>query len=122
MNRLARQFAEVEQTHPEIWHAFVKYTFQLISAGRTHHSARDVLHRIRWDTVLSDGDAAFKINDHWSPFYARKFHQCYPEHNGFFELRTSQADGIQLAPPPLLVPVTGTRITWRIIIALRYQN
>lgn len=88
-----RKFAEFDAEHPQIWHKFVYFTFQLIDAGRRQHSARDVIHRIRWDTALrADDGSGFRINDHWSPYYARKFHRQFPQYSKFFETRRVKAD------------------------------
>lgn len=86
------EFAKFDDNNPEIWELFVRFTFELIDAGRTRNSARGIFHRIRWESAQTSDDALYKLNDAWSPYYARKFHAVYPEHEGFFQLRTSRAD------------------------------
>lgn len=87
------KFAEFDAAHPEVWEMFLHFTFMLIHHGCHRHSARDVIHRIRWETTLrADDGRGWKINDHWSPYYARKFHRAYPQHGGFFETRKAKAD------------------------------
>lgn len=90
---LARRFAQIDQDNPQVWTLFVRFTYERIGQGFRHYSARAVIHRIRWETAtpLDDG-TAFKVNNNWSPFYARKFHDQYPAHAGFFRNRTSRAD------------------------------
>jgi hypothetical protein len=89
-----RGFAQFDQDNPEIWALFVRFTFEKIGQGFTHYGARDMLHRIRWETeVVENGSASgFKINNIWSPWYARKFHRAYPQHAGFFRNRVARAD------------------------------
>ena len=88
-----RKFAEFDAANPEIWRKFEFFTFELINAGRRQHSARDVIHRIRWDTALrADDGSGFGVNDHWSPYYARKFHRLHPQYGRFFETRRAKAD------------------------------
>lgn len=82
---MTARFSAIDRALPQVWLQFEALTLELIRSGRRRHSARDVLHRIRWDGSL-------RINDHWSPFYARKFLNAHPEHQGFFEFRASQAD------------------------------
>ncbi len=86
------KFVQFDNDNPKVWEMFVRFTFELINKGRNRHSARDVIHRIRWETALRTDDQAFKVNDHWSPCYARKFHAAYPQYKGFFALRPSRAD------------------------------
>lgn len=89
-----RRFELFHQQNPEVWRLFVKFTKELIGRGFQHNSARTVLYRIRWDTdIATDGElSGFKINDHFSPFYARLFHRTFPKHDGFFHMRDAEAD------------------------------
>jgi hypothetical protein len=89
----AARFAEIDAANPEVWRLFERFTFELIRRGFGHYSADAVLHRVRWETAsaLEDG-CTFKINNNWSAFYARKFHDRHPKHDGFFRLRASMAD------------------------------
>jgi len=86
------KFDQFDNDNPKIWEMFERFTFELISKGRNRHSARDVIHRIRWETALKTDDPNFKVNDHWSPCYARKFHKVHPRYDGFFSVRPSRAD------------------------------
>jgi hypothetical protein len=100
MATIAARFAAVDAANPQMWALFERFTFEMIRRGFRHYSARAVIHRVRWETAvpLVDGTSEFKINNNWSPFYARKFHQLYPQHDGFFRNRISRADGLQPAP------------------------
>jgi hypothetical protein len=90
---MAARFAAIDAANPRMWELFRTFTFAMIQRGFRHYSARAVLHRVRWETAtpLEDG-SEFKINNNWSPFYARKFHQLYPDYSGFFRCRLSRAD------------------------------
>lgn len=70
---------------------FERFTKETIAAGMTRYSADAVLHRIRWFHHVERGDREFKCNDHWSAVLARWFLARYPQHHGFFELRTRKA-------------------------------
>jgi hypothetical protein len=90
-----RKFAEYDEANPQIWKLFVSFALDRIRRGFSHYGARDILHRIRWDTeVAEDGVSGFKVNNIWSPYYARKFHAAFPQHDGFFRLRASRADEV----------------------------
>ena len=75
--------------YPEVWDKFVEFTFDRISKGYKHYSSNAIFERIRWemDGVGADGKTTFKINDHNTPFYARRFHKMYKDHDGFFITR-----------------------------------
>ncbi len=88
-----RQFAEHDARNPHIWALFVRFTCELIAHGHLHGSSDAVLHRIRWHTLISETPGAgWKINNNWTPFYARKFHETYLAHSGFFRTRRAKAD------------------------------
>ena len=88
-----RKFTAFDAANPHLWEMFVRFTFEKIGQGLQHFGARDVLHRIRWETdVAEDSEPGMKINNIWSPWYARKFHQTYPQHAGFFRTREAKAD------------------------------
>jgi hypothetical protein len=88
-----KRFEEYDRENPEIYELFKSFAFEMIRAGREHYSARTVIHRIRWHTDLhARSDDGFKINNDYSPFYARKFEREFPQHAGFFAKRHSVAD------------------------------
>lgn len=80
----ARWFVE---ENPHVWALFVRFTFELIRAGREHYSADAVFHRIRWHTAIETNDAEFKVNNNHAACFARWFDATYPEHVGFFRMR-----------------------------------
>jgi hypothetical protein len=96
---LQRRFADIDRANPNVWSLFVRLTFDRIHRGFRNYSSDAVLHRVRWETAvpLEDG-SGFKINNNWSPFYARKFHDAYPQHAGFFRTRASVADAGRVHP------------------------
>lgn len=82
--------------HPDVYEIFKKKTFELISAGKTNYSSDGVLTSIRWDydTSSKATHRAPKLNNNFTPFYARLFMAQFPEYTGFFRLRVSVADDI----------------------------
>ena len=93
MTKLEREFAIFDADNPDIYRLFKKLSLEVIDRGFDNYSARTILHRMRWhytiETVSVDG---FKINDHHSPYYARKFMAEFPEHDGFFRNRVVASD------------------------------
>lgn len=86
------RFDQFDNDNPKVWELFQRFTFELINKGRKRYSSDGVLHRIRWETALTTDDQTYKLNNNWSPYYARKFHKTYPQHAGFFATRPSRAD------------------------------
>ena len=80
------KFDAFDLEHPEIWKRFEKFTFETISSGKKHYSARAVFHRLRWETEIDEG-GQFKLSNKWSRWYSRKFMETYPHYNGFFRTR-----------------------------------
>jgi hypothetical protein len=90
---IAARFAAMDAENPEVWRLFEQFTFYMIHRGFKHYGSDAVLNRVRWETAsaLDDG-TAFKINNNWSAYYARKFHRMHPEHEGFFRCRVLRAN------------------------------
>ena len=93
---------EYHKEHPEVWKAFVRFTFDRINHGREHYSVNGVFERIRWEFGAKYAENEFKINNNHRPFYARRFMKMYPEHEGFFRTREQTShDEIEINQPEL---------------------
>jgi hypothetical protein len=96
LDEMRQQVSAFHARHPEVWGLFVQFTIEKINQGFKNYSARGIFHRIRWETDQPNymEGCEFKLNDHYSPFYARRFMRMYPQHDGFFRTRrqTSQED------------------------------
>ncbi len=91
--KLVREFRQFHSDNPHVYELFKRFTFQTIRAGRTYYSSDAICHRIRWHTnVETRAYDEFKINDHYTAFYARMFMRECPQHDGFFRTRASMAD------------------------------
>lgn len=90
-NHIEREFMIFHMSRPDIYRWFDYFTQRVISRGYKHHSARDVIHRIRWELMIERTEVDFKINDHWSPYYARMWERANPTYRGFFEKRELKA-------------------------------
>jgi len=80
-------FIDHHQANPQIYDMFVEFALQ-VAARRSYYSAKNIFHRIRWETMIEESDSQFKIDDGWISHYARKFVQDYPEHCNLFSFRT----------------------------------
>lgn len=85
-------FEQFHRANPHVYEAFKRFAKEA-RQRRDHFAARDIIHRIRWWTEIESNDAdGFKINNNWSPFYARLLIKDDPTFAGFFELRRAAAD------------------------------
>lgn len=102
-DELQAEFDRYHQDNPQVYEAFKRLTFQLISAGRENFSASAVVERIRWGVSIGEyGPDDFKINNNYRAFYARLFHVEHPQHDGFFRTRKQKsADEDATNLPPL---------------------
>jgi hypothetical protein len=103
---LAEECLAFSTEYPTVWELFCKFTFDRIKAGFRHYSADAIFHRIRWQTDQPDVDglSTFKMNDHYTAFYAREFMKQYPEHDGFFRLRRQPSETKPATNLPPLKP------------------
>ncbi len=87
-DRLQLEFERFDADNPEVWQLFCRFAREAIASGLKRFSADAIQHRIRWHVAIETrGGGGFKLNDHLTCFYARKFVRLFPEHRGFFETR-----------------------------------
>ena len=118
---ILEQVRNYHHYHPEVWELFKSFTLKLIDSGRKHYSANAIFERIRWEKDLGNGsEAAFKLNNNYRAFYARRFMSSYPQHEGFFRTRaqpSTQQDATytdELGPQDY--PIVETRRSQRAAI------
>lgn len=86
--RQQRKFRAFDAANPHVYELFQKFTLDAIRAGRKRFGARMIWERMRWYTMVEAKDQTdFKLNDHYPPYYARKFMGEHVSYQGFFELR-----------------------------------
>ena len=78
-------FKSFHEDHPEIYEMFTKFALQA-AQKRSKYSAKNIFHRIRWETMLNSKEE-YKIDDGWISHYARLFLETHPKYSNFFETR-----------------------------------
>lgn len=86
MKRRVIKFVKYHMKYPQIWRAFKSKGQELWESGCRHFGSAAIIQSIRFDTAVQTG-GDFKINNNYSPFYARMFEIKYPATKGFFEKR-----------------------------------
>ncbi len=86
------KFEQYNKEHPEIWEEFERLANRLWDNGTRHYGSKSILEVLRYHTsVDSRPDSQFKINNNYSPYYAKMYKDKYPERKGFFENRERRA-------------------------------
>ena len=81
-------FERYDQDHPQVWRSFENFTMDAIRKGFGNYGARSIFELIRWHTgVNAEFPDGYKVNNTFTPHYARKFMQQHPEHDGYFRIR-----------------------------------
>lgn len=97
--RLERQFRQFHADNPHIYQKFVEYALFVKHSGRTRFSADAIFHRLRWFAAFETNDNAwggFKLNDHYTAYYARLAMENEADLEGFFETRVLLSTAPQL--------------------------
>ena len=86
---VTEKFFSFHQDNPRVFDLFKGYANDLRTRGFMHYAARTILERIRWDISLETTDELFKINNNFTPCYARLLMITDRRFEDFFELRRS---------------------------------
>lgn len=89
--QLDAAFRRFHVDNPRIWELFERFALAAIQAGRTSYSSAAIFERIRWHLEIETRDPDCKLNNNHRAFYARLFHQRYPQHAGFFRNRVQKS-------------------------------
>lgn len=101
MTELERRFWRYHEDNPHVYAMFRRFTLQATDR-KTNYSARAIFHRMRWFTEIETNGDIFKINNNYSPYYARMFMKEFPQHAGFFRTRAigEDRDGVTFYRSP----------------------
>lgn len=90
----ALEFEIYHRDNSGVYDELVKLAFEVKRSGRKKTSMTLLVNRLRWyfDIEIFRGEQDFKINDHFSPYYARLLMAEYPGLDGLFNTRSSDAD------------------------------
>jgi hypothetical protein len=79
-------FEQYDKDNPEIWGLFVHYCSEAKRRGFKLYGSKAIFEVIRFNTPPNNG-VPFKVNNNFTPDYARKMEREFPEFDGFFEKR-----------------------------------
>ena len=79
----------LEKNHA-IWQGFANKAIQAyLSNHKRRFGAKAILEILRWESMVSEADITFKINNNRAPDLARLVMDCKPELKGYFQIRGS---------------------------------
>ena len=88
MSVLEEKFKQFDKDNPHVWDLFVKYTEDVVRAGKKNYSSKAIFERIRWHTdIETKSDVQFKLSNNHTAYYARKYMDTFPDRQGFFNTK-----------------------------------
>lgn len=87
----AEKFVLFHRENPQIWREFYYATVALLSKGVRHYGAKAIFEHLRYESTVSQGEGAWKLNNDWTALYARLWKIKHPAHGNFFETRSIKA-------------------------------
>lgn len=87
METYPQKFIEYHEKYPKVYQFYKEVIAQLVNRGFKRYSSDGVLHIVRFtkhDEIKRDG---FKVNNNYTPYYARLFEEENPQYKDFFSKR-----------------------------------
>lgn len=93
MGTLEQQFWKFDKAHPSVYRMIVHLARGLKKQGFRTYSLDAIFHRIRWHHYVKRNrqEDGFKLNDHYTSFYARLVMSREPDLSEFFETRKQRS-------------------------------
>lgn len=83
------RFNNFHAANPHVYELFKRFAFEAIKLGARRISAKFILERVRWESMIKTrGAHGFKLNNDFTSRYARLFIAEYPTHSDIFETRS----------------------------------
>ena len=89
------EFVHYISENMNVYDAFEREAFRVISRGYSHYSARTIIEVLRHHSNLSDNTEKWKLADHPMPYLSRLFAAHHPAHTNFFSYRSTNLEKIQ---------------------------
>jgi len=81
------RFAIFHRANLHFYELFCRFADR-VAQMRDHYSARAIFHRVRWEVdVELHSEDSLKLNNDYSPYYARMYLATHPGVGDFFQLR-----------------------------------
>lgn len=95
---IADRFERFHVANPLVYETLVRLSHEMHNKGMRKVSVDFIYQVARWEIIRATDDIEYKLNDHYRAFYARLIMAMEPALEGFFEVRTSEADQWMINP------------------------
>jgi hypothetical protein len=94
LRNIEQDFWRFDRENPSVYRKLVNLARSAKAAGFEQYSMDAIFHRLRWHHNIERKSAEpFKLNDHFTSFYARLIMQREPDLCDFFEIREQRSKG-----------------------------
>lgn len=93
MATMTRRFWKFHRLNPDVYTQLLDLAMKVRNNGRDTFAIESLFGALRWYRAIeTKDDSGFKLNDHYTAFYARLMMARVPALVDFFRVRISEAD------------------------------
>lgn len=91
LSEIFAAYREWDTKNPHFYPLFERFTIQLAERGHRNLSSKLIFERIRWESMIRTVGEEWKLNNNYTPIYARRFMRDHPRFGELFRLRELRA-------------------------------
>ena len=85
---LKLRFDTFHAANPWVWREYERYALKLAVRGVKRYGSKTIYEHLRYvHDLQTESDDGLKLNNNYTPYYARLFKQEHPEYGEFFAFR-----------------------------------
>lgn len=90
---IAERFEVFERENPHVYRTLVRLAREWVEqTGRRKIGTKALFEVARWQLAIATSDPDFRLNNSYTPYFARLIMRREPDLDGIFDLRHSSAD------------------------------
>jgi hypothetical protein len=90
---ISTKFDQFHTENPRVYRILVRLAREWVTGtGRNKLGTKALFERARWEIAINTSDPDYKLNNNYTPFYARLIMYREIDLAGLFDLRVSEAD------------------------------
>ncbi len=82
-----KTFQQYDQENKHIYELYKMIAIRLAKEGRKNIGSRSIFEQMRYDYSFKSNNDPFKVNNNFSPHYARKFVLEHPQYGNLFKFK-----------------------------------
>lgn len=91
LSEIFAAYQKWDAANPHFYPLFVRFALQLAERGYRNLSSKLIFERIRWESMIRTTGEEWKLNNNYTPIYARRFMRDHHNLDGLFRLRELRA-------------------------------